>query len=70
MTLMKMKKIYTAPALEVFEFEGENLLLGSSTTELIVDNRTEDPAPGGGEGGNWGDAWMSNKNNSWNHTWE
>ena len=26
---MKKKKIYTAPALEVFEFEGENLLNGS-----------------------------------------
>lgn len=73
MTLMKMKKIYTAPALEVFEFEGENLLLGSPTKDIIVDNTTEAPAPGGGEGGeggNWGDAWMTNKNNSWNHTWE
>lgn len=69
MTLMKMKKIYTAPALEFFEFEGENLLLGSPTKDLIVDNTTEAPKEGG-EGGDYGDAWMTNKNNSWNHTWE
>lgn len=66
---MKMKKIYTAPALEVFEFEGENLLLGSPTKDLVVDNKQEEAGPGGG--GNYGDAWLTNKNNTpWNHTWE
>ena len=56
---MKMKKIYTAPALEVFEFEGENLLNGSRVD--IYDEET----------GN--DAFMTNKkdpNNPWEFSWE
>lgn len=59
MTLMKKKKIYTAPALEVFEFEGENLLNGSRVD--IYDEET----------GN--DANMTNKkdpNNPWEFSWE
>lgn len=69
MTLMKNKKIYTAPTLEILEFKSENLLLGSPTKDVIIDNNVEIANPEG-EGGNYGDAWMSNKNNSWNHTWE
>ena len=59
MTLMKKKKIYTAPALEVFEFEGENLLNGS-----LVDIYEEETGD---------DAIMTNKkdpNNPWEFTWE
>ncbi len=64
---MKIKKIYTAPALEVFEFEGETLLTVSDTQVDIYDKtETED----GNGGGSFGDADMSNKKNPWNHTWE
>ena len=57
---MKMKKIYAVPALEILEFESENLLTGSNTsTDVKISNSvTQD------------DAKMTNKNNSWNHTWE
>ena len=52
-----MKKIYAVPALEILDFEGENLLAGS--INVNISNRvTQD------------DAKMTNKNNSWNHTWE
>ena len=60
MTLMKKKKIYTAPALEVFEFEGENLLSGSKDIG-IYDEETDD------------DAKLTNKkdpNNPWEFSWE
>ena len=59
-THMKMKKIYAVPALEILEFESENLLTGSNTsTDVKISNSvTQD------------DAKMTNKNNSWNHTWE
>lgn len=64
---MKMKKIYTAPALEVFEFEGETMLTVSNTQVDIYDKtETED----GSGGGSFGDADMSNKKKPWNHTWE
>ena len=56
---MKKKKIYTAPELEVFEFEGENLLNGS-----LVDIYEEETGD---------DAIMTNKkdpNNPWEFTWE
>ena len=55
-----MKKIYAVPALEILEFEGENLLTGSNTSinVNISNSVTQD------------DAKMTNKNNSWNHTWE
>ena len=60
---MKKKKIYTAPALEVFEFEGENLLNGStgSTDVNISDEETD------------ADARLTNKkdpNNPWEFSWE
>lgn len=55
-----MKKIYAVPALEILEFEGENILAGSngSINVNISNSVTQD------------DAKMTNKNNSWNHTWE
>lgn len=57
---MTMKKIYAVPALEILDFKGENLLTGSNTsTDVKISNSvTQD------------DAKMTNKNNSWNHTWE
>ena len=70
MTFMNKKKNYTVPTFEIFEFEGESLLLGSPTKNLVVDNNTEEAAAPGGEGGNYGDAWMSNKKDPWQHTWE
>ena len=50
-----MKKIYAVPALEILQFEGENLLTGSNTsTDVKISNSvTQD------------DAKMTNKNNSW-----
>lgn len=63
---MKMKKIYTAPALEVFEFEAETMLTVSNTQVDVYDKEEED----GSGGGSFGDADMSNKKKPWNHTWE
>jgi hypothetical protein len=64
---MKMKKIYTAPALEVIDFEAEIMLTVSNTQVDVYDKEeTED----GYGGGSFGDANMSNKKKPWYHTWE
>ena len=55
-----MKKDYAVPSLNIIELEGEHLLSGSNvTTNVNISNQvTKD------------DASMTNKKNSWNHTWE
>ena len=60
MTDMNMKKDYAVPSLNIIELEGEHLLSGSNvTTNVNISNQvTKD------------DASMTNKKNSWNHTWE
>ena len=67
MTIMKMKQIYTAPTLEVIEFEAETMLTVSDTKVDVYDKKETEDGKGGGS---FGDADMSNKKKPWNHTWE
>ncbi len=67
MTTMRKKQNYIAPAVDILNFDTEGIIATSNTKVDVYGGEEGSDGNGGGE---YGDADMSHKKDSWSHTWE